>query len=94
MCLAVPGRIIAQNGADATVDFQGSRVDVSLALTPDARVGDWVLVHAGFAISQLDEAEARETWSYLAEAGLVEEMPAEISGGATLVDDGRPDREA
>ena len=78
MCLAVPGRIIEQNGTEATVDFQGSRVAVSLQLTPEAKQGDWVLVHAGFAISQLDEAEARETWSYLVEAGLVEEVPEDL----------------
>jgi hydrogenase expression/formation protein HypC len=56
------------------VDFQGSRAEVSLALVPEASAGDWVLVHAGFAISVLNEAEARETWQYLEEAGLVEEQ--------------------
>jgi hydrogenase expression/formation protein HypC len=71
MCLAVPGKIIAI-AADGesldrtgTVDFQGNRVDTSLVMTPDVRVGDWVLVHAGFAIEVLDEADARETWRYL-----------------------------
>ena len=74
MCLAVPGRVIAVEAGDdpirrlGTVDFQGSRVEVSLAMTPEAAVGDWVLVHAGFAISRLDEADARETWEYLREA--------------------------
>jgi len=72
MCLAVPGKIIdiqnkpdAMIGAQATVDFQGSRLDVSLAMTPEAKTGDWVLVHAGFALNVLDEAEALETWDYL-----------------------------
>ena len=65
MCLAVPGKIIEQSGEEATVDLQGNRLKVSTALTPEAVVGDWVLVHAGFAITQLDEAEARETWEYL-----------------------------
>lgn len=78
MCLAVPGKIVAlsekQGGfVSGTVDFQGSRLEVSLALVPDAKVGDWVLVHAGFAISQLEEAEAQETWDYLKEAGLATE---------------------
>ena len=81
MCLAVPGKIVAVRDADTpfpsgTVDFQGSRADVSLALVPDAVEGDWVLVHAGFAISLLDEAAARETWQYLAEAGLADGNPA------------------
>jgi hydrogenase expression/formation protein HypC len=65
MCLAVPGKVIERRGNEATVDFQGSRVDVSVMLTPDVRVGGWVLVHAGYAINELDEAEAIETWSYL-----------------------------
>lgn len=80
MCLAVPGKIIDMKPADAdpaagslaTVDFQGSQIEVSLAFTPQARPGDWVLVHAGFALHVLDEDEARETWQYLQEAGLAE----------------------
>jgi hydrogenase expression/formation protein HypC len=65
MCLAVPGKVIDKAADEATVDLQGNRLKVSLVLTPEAAVGDWVLVHAGFAISQLDEQEARETWDYL-----------------------------
>ncbi len=65
MCLAVPGRIIKTSGDVVTVDFQGNRMDVSRVLTPDAGPDDWVLVHAGFAIAVIDEAQARETWSYL-----------------------------
>ena len=56
-------------GTIATVDFQGSRVDVSLALVPQAQLGDWVLVHAGFALNVLDEQEAVQTWKYLQESG-------------------------
>lgn len=86
MCLAVPGKIIAvkdvepaaaATGAIGTVDFQGSRLDVSLAFVPEAQVGDWVLVHAGFALNVLDEQEAAETWKYLDEADLAE-MPGEF----------------
>ena len=73
MCLAVPGKIIAiheakendATGVSGTVDFQGSQLDVSLIMTPEAKVGDWVLVHAGFALNTLDEADAKETWEYL-----------------------------
>jgi hydrogenase expression/formation protein HypC len=68
MCLAVPGKIIEQHEGEAVVDLQGNRLKVSTALTPEAGIGDWVLVHAGFAITQLDEAEARETWDYLQQA--------------------------
>ena len=73
MCLALPGQIIDVikhsddpiHGRVATVDFQGTRVEASLAMTPQANEGDWVLVHAGFAITVLDEAEARETFESL-----------------------------
>lgn len=81
MCLAVPGKIIAIRtdaamvGAQATIDFQGSRLEVSLAMTPEARPGDWVLVHAGFALNVLDETEALETWDYLRQAGVT--LPGE-----------------
>ena len=93
MCLAVPGRIveILGDGGDdgggapavgpvATVDFQGSRVDVSLAMAPEAGVGQWVLVHAGFAIAVLDEDEARQTWEYL-QAGGAGQMPEQLRAG-------------
>ena len=65
MCLAVPGRVIECAGDDALVDFQGNRLKVSRVLTPEAQAGDWVLVHAGFAISTIEERDALETWSYL-----------------------------
>jgi len=88
MCLGVPGKILeiagepadAAPGPIAAVDFQGSRVEVSLAMTPEAAVGDWVLVHAGFAITRLDEDEARETWEYL-DAGGLGDMPDELRTG-------------
>ena len=78
MCLAVPGRVLSVQNEEcgarmARVDFQGSRVAASLIFTPEAREGDWVLVHAGFAIRKLDEREALETWKYL-EAGDLEEL--------------------
>ena len=77
MCLAVPGKIVAVNESrkefrSGTVDFQGSEVKVSLNLVPEAGEGDWVLVHAGYAISTLQEKEALETWQYLKEAGLTD----------------------
>ncbi len=68
MCLAIPAKITHRDGDEATVDLQGSTLKISTLLTPEADQGDWVLVHAGFAITQLDEAEARETWEYLREA--------------------------
>lgn len=85
MCLAVPGKILSRTGDDsaqaigpsATVDFQGTRLDVSLVFTPEANQGDWVLVHAGFALQVLDEREAQETWKYLQPEDLEELADAE-----------------
>jgi len=68
MCLAVPGQVVECHGDDAVVDLQGNALKVSKILTPNVAPGDWVLVHAGFAITQLDEREARETWDYLQQA--------------------------
>ena len=87
MCLAAPGKIVQVTpatkndvGPTGTVDFQGSRFDVSLAFTPEVEVGDWVLVHAGFTINHLDEAEAREVWDMLRQdETFAGEMPEELS---------------
>ena len=68
MCLAVPLRIEKIDGSRATVELDGSRTQVSLAVVPEAKLGDWVLVHAGMAITVLDEQEARETYEILSEA--------------------------
>ena len=103
MCLAVPGRIIDVRGASdggtrmARVDFQGSRISASLIFTPEAGVGDWVLVHAGFAIRRLNEREARETWKYLGAEDLDEalgagEAPAEWSEEDADPASSRPER--
>ena len=67
MCLAVPARIEAIRGHEADVDLGGVNLRVSLMLTPDARVGDYVIVHAGYAISVMGELEARETLQLLRE---------------------------
>jgi hydrogenase expression/formation protein HypC len=69
MCLAVPGKLIECHEDLATVDLQGNRLRISRVLVPDARPGDWVLVHAGFGIARIEEQDALETWSYLQSAG-------------------------
>ena len=62
MCLAVPGKILEmRDDAQATVDMMGATRSVSVRLTPDAKVGDFVLVHAGFAIEVVDPDYAQET---------------------------------
>jgi hydrogenase expression/formation protein HypC len=70
MCLAVPGRILTINDADGVgragrVQFGGIVKDVSLAFVPDAAIGDYVIVHVGFAIARVDEAEAERALKYV-----------------------------
>jgi hydrogenase expression/formation protein HypC len=70
MCLAVPGRILSVSGDDpllrmAKVSFGGVVKDVSLAYVPEAGVDDYVIVHVGFALNKIDEAEALETLALL-----------------------------
>jgi hydrogenase expression/formation protein HypC len=68
MCLGIPGRIVAIDDTGlrtGTVDFDGLRRPVCLVYTPDAQVGDYVIVHVGFAISRVDEAEAAKTLAVL-----------------------------
>jgi len=76
MCLAVPGKVLEIDEENpmrmAKVDFGGIVRDASLAYVPGAQVGDYVIVHAGFAISQMDEEEALETFKLLEEIGVVE----------------------
>lgn len=66
MCLAVPGKIIDIEGSSAKVDIIGTVKDTNLMLLENARVGDYVLVHAGFAIEFIDEALAKETLELMA----------------------------
>ncbi|MCC6581780.1 MAG: HypC/HybG/HupF family hydrogenase formation chaperone [Phycisphaeraceae bacterium] len=65
MCLAVPAQLVQCEGHEGVVDLHGNRVQVSTVLTPEARQGDWVLIHAGFAIQRMDAEEAAATWSLL-----------------------------
>jgi len=67
MCLAVPARIVELEGDKAVVEAMGNRWRGRTTLLPEAKVGDLVLIHAGFAISIVDEEEAKQTWQLLAE---------------------------
>jgi hydrogenase expression/formation protein HypC len=73
MCLGIPGRITAMTDSDGllmgTVDFGGVRKDVCLAYVPDARLGEYVIVHVGFAIARVDQAEAERTLAVLRAMG-------------------------
>ena len=68
MCLAIPSKITAIENNMADIDVDGVQRKASLLLLEDAKVDDYVIVHAGFAISKLDEAAARETIDLLREA--------------------------
>ncbi len=61
MCLAVVGRIETIDGDLATAEIMGVRKEISIVLTPEVKVGDYVMIHAGFAIHPIDEKEAKET---------------------------------
>jgi hydrogenase expression/formation protein HypC len=79
MCLAVPGKITSISGEDplmrtGKVDFGGILKDVSLAYVPEAQLGDYVIVHVGFALSRVDEAEAMQVFEYLREMQELSEL--------------------
>lgn len=79
MCLAVPGNIISIAGSDpllrsGRVNFGGIIKEVNLGYVPEAKVGDYVIVHVGFAISIVDQAEAEQVFEYLREMGELAEL--------------------
>jgi hydrogenase expression/formation protein HypC len=65
MCLAVPGRLIEVKGDEALASLHGNKLRISTALIPGAQPGDWVLIHAGFAIQKLEGTELEQTWAIL-----------------------------
>jgi len=84
MCLAIPGKVTSISGDDplmrsGKVDFGGILKEVSLAYVPEVKVGDYVIVHVGFALSRVDEAEAKQVFAYLRE---MEELSELEEGGA------------
>ena len=88
MCLAIPGKILSISGADllsrsARVSFGGSVKEISLAYTPEAQRGDYVMVHVGFALSVVDEVEAQQVFEDLAQISALAPAtdPADSSPG-------------
>lgn len=77
MCLAVPGRVLSVEDQDGTtmaqVDFGGLRKEVCLAYIPDVQIGEYVIVHVGFAIQRLDEKSALDTLANFEKLGILEE---------------------
>jgi len=79
MCLGVPGKVIALEPDPlgmtmGKVNFAGIVKDVCLAYVPDVQIGDYVVVHVGFAISKVDEEEARQVFAYLREMDELDEL--------------------
>jgi hydrogenase expression/formation protein HypC len=78
MCLAIPGKISALHESSgvpmAKVDFGGITREACMSYLPDSRVGDYVLVHVGFAISKVDEEDASRTYQYLSEIDQLNEL--------------------
>jgi hydrogenase expression/formation protein HypC len=85
MCLAIPGKVVSVEQSNGLrvgrVQFGGIVRQASLDFVPEAEVGDYVMVHVGYAISRVDEAEAQRTYELLEEMGALEaELPPEESG--------------
>jgi hydrogenase expression/formation protein HypC len=81
MCLAIPARVVelSIDGESAVVDLGGVRKEVSVALVPEARVGDYVIVHVGHAIGRLDIAEAERTLALIAEMASTPSAPGAVA---------------
>jgi hydrogenase expression/formation protein HypC len=76
MCLGIPAKVIQiEESKIGKVEYLGTKIKTNLTLLEDVQVGDWVIVHAGFAISKLNEEEAKETFSLLRE--IVDKQEAE-----------------
>jgi len=75
MCLAVPMRVVSVEGALGTVELGGAQQPVNLSLLADVKPGEYVIVHAGFALERLDETEARRTIE------LIKQLDADVPGG-------------
>ena len=74
MCLAVPVQVVSIEGNEAEVEIGGVGRRVSIILTPEAKVGDYVLLHTGYSINVIDEAEAQETLKILEEMASLDEV--------------------
>ena len=80
MCLAIPARIIELDRDVAVVDAMGNRFKAKTTLLPEAKMGNLVLVHAGFAISLVDEEEAKQTWEIIEQINKLQDESNDSSG--------------
>ena len=74
MCLAVPVRVVSIQGNNADVEIGGVKRLVSIALTPEVKIGDYVLLHTGYAINVIDEEEAQETLKLFEQIASLDEV--------------------
>ena len=80
MCLAIPGKVLSISGDDdpvtrmGRIDFSGVIKQASLAYVPEVQIGDYVIVHVGFALSKVDEVEAQKVFEYLRQMGALDEL--------------------
>ncbi len=96
MCLGIPGKVLEILEHDAgmpmgRVEFGGITKDICLAYLPEIQVGDYVLVHVGFAISKIDEQEAEEIFSYIEQIGELSDMSDPFDAGASTSGNARAD---
>ena len=80
MCLAIPAKIVELDDDKAVVDAMGNRYDAKTTFLPEAKIGDIVLVHAGFAITIIDKEEARKTWQLFSELEDFDQTQNKVSG--------------
>jgi len=80
MCLAIPARIVKLEDDRAIVDAMGNQFNAKTTLLPNVKLGDLVLIHAGFAISMIDEDEARKTWQLIEEIDEFNDTQNKVSG--------------
>ena len=80
MCLAIPARIIKLEEDRAIVDAMGNQFNARTTFLPNVKLGDLVLIHAGFAIAMIDEDEARKTWQLIEEIDQFNDTQNKISG--------------
>jgi hydrogenase expression/formation protein HypC len=94
MCLAIPGKIVSVSGDEplervGRIDFGGVLKEASLAYVPEAKIGDYVIVHVGFALSRLDEEEAHKVFEYLKQMEELGELE-QPGGGSAAAPDAKP----
>ena len=90
MCLAISGRVLRIDAADAafrlaTVDFDGITKSISLSFTPEARPGDYVLVHVGFALTVIRERKTQKTLAFLKDLARPDELESELVSDGELL---------